>query len=600
MNKKIFLTSMVALMVACPAYAELVNDPGSNPPTQSGYIASTSSSEPCDTDPLMYQGQAVGYGTYTLTAQWEKDECPITLNSHTGANEYGSTASVPTTLYARYGDNVYLSEADRTASTNAMSTTENRLTHIPTGKTYTLTLNTNVATAGTGGMNAAHTDSQVTAASGTKAASTTATMSFAGFYSDAQSSKTTTNGTQYIGDGNSGMITQNGITAGTSISKVDGTCPLTVWHAQYTCQDAATYTPQLTGYTFAGWYDAENDGNAVTDFCLDSNKTVYAHWAAKKYNIIYQPGNCAGSGKTILNALTYDMAPNHAVLSPSDAQVSIPTGYVFDYWSANIYGDDNHWDPTDVYGSSAWQTDGNLVFTANCVPDTYTVTYVAGTNCSGSNSDTATYADSYTVQTYSAAGMTANTGYHLPTGSGWSSDWTNGTSTTPGTNTAGSINAGNITYYIPNDVTLTMPNCVANEYKVTYICDNGTVNGILTRPNGETNLDAATFGDPYTFWSIDVCSAAGQTNSAWSCVGDTSGDTINQTTNAASWTTAENVTCTMQYDADMVGLVYLKEPGDTTPYSTDTCNYGNSQFTLPAQPTKTGYTFTGWKVTNHQ
>ena len=595
MNKKIFLTSMVALMVACPAYAELVNDPGSNPPTQSGYIASTSSSEPCDTDPLMYQGQAVGYGTYTLTAQWEKDECPITLNSHTGANEYGSTASVPTTLYARYGDNVYLSEADRTASTNAMSTTENRLTHIPTGKTYTLTLNTNVATAGTGGMNAAHTDSQVTAASGTKAASTTATMLFAGFYSDAQSSKTTTNGTQYIGT--DGKITTDGITAGISISKVDGDCPSTVWHAQYTCQDEEPYTPYLTGYSFMGWYDAANDGNRVIDFCLDSDKTVYAQWFAQHFSITY---DCHGgtiavessSPTWVIDHVEYDQL--YAFKSQADLctyQNHTPSG-----WSCTT----NVTPVTPWYTEQNWQIAKDVVCTAQWDDTPYTVTYVAGTNCSGSNSDTATYADSYTVQTYSAAGMTANTGYHLPTGSGWSSDWTNGTSTTPGTNTAGSINAGNITYYIPNDVTLTMPNCVANEYKVTYICDNGTVNGILTMPNGETNSDAATFGDPYTFWSIDVCSAAGQTNSAWSCVGDTSGDTINQTTNAASWTTAENVTCTMQYDADMVGLVYLKEPGDTTPYSTDTCNYGNSQFTLPAQPTKTGYTFTGWKVTNHQ
>lgn len=579
MNKKIFLTSMVALMVACPAYAELTPDPGSNPPTQSGYINYDgtnydSDDESCAADPLTYQGTSENYGTYTLTAQWDVDQCTIELDPNVANGGASSNTDPFATLYTTYNVGAYKDSA----RTNLMSTNSNGLSSAPIGKTVTLTANTNNP----------NSTNDITVSGGTLSGQ----LPFNGFFSAA------TGGTQYISQTNPYYILSAGDTAAKGVNtNGTGKCPTDMtWYAQYGCFQTTLPTASKPGYTFDGWYDAANNGNQVDDFCLDGDKTVYAHWTPKQYNIIYQPGNCAGSGRTISNDLTYDVAPNHTVLSPSDAQVSIPTGYVFDYWLANVDGDDNHWDPDEVYGSSAWQTDGNLVFTANCVPDTYTVTYVAGTNCSGSDSDTATYADPYTVQTYSAAGMTANTGYHLPTGSGWSSDWTNGTSTTPGTNTAGSINAGNITYYIPNDVTLTMPNCVANEYKVTYTCDNGTVNGILTAPNGETNPDAATFGDPYTFWSIDVCSAAGQTNSAWSCVGDTSGDTINQTTNAASWATAENVTCTMQYNADMVDLIWKYENGN--PDTQNTCNYGNGNISIPANPTKTGYTFTGWKVTN--
>ena len=119
--------------------------------------------------------------------------------------------------------------------------------------------------------------------------------------------------------------------------------------------------------------------------------------------------------------------------------------------------------------------------------------------------------------------------------------------------------------------------------------------GTLTLPAGETNPDPVTYGDPYTFWNLDVCDAQGQTNQAWECVGDESGNTIDQNANANSWGTAENVTCTAQYSADIVDLIWKYENGN--PDTQNTCNYGNGNISIPANPSKPGYTFTGWKVT---
>ena len=747
MNKKIFLTSMVALMIACPAYA-VHYDPSANDPNRSGYIDTNDQSADCDTLPLTYNGSSPQYGTYYLAAQWEEDECPITLNSHTGANEYGSTASDPTTLYARYADNVYLSVADRTASTNAMSTSANGLTTNPTGKTYTLTLNTNVTTAGTGGMNAAHTDSQVTAASGTKAASTTATMSFAGFFDATQLSKTQTNGTQYIDDGNTGKITQNGITAGTSISKVNGTCPSTEWHAQYTCQNAATYTPQLTGYTFAGWYDAANNGNQVNDFCLDSNKTVYAHWTPRTKTITLDPNNAYGGDSTI-NTTPYPQI--YGVYEGDVYRTStLDTGEKMGVASGN--------------SPQSQLTEAGVNLSAlgsgkKTIPTGEQLTLTLNTNAPTNPSNSTQYSVSYTPTNATLTGRRSLLGYYSSTGGNtkyingsgdlqyyltqaggdrgacdaaesanmpsclndetWYAHWScvnvtlpSNSPTLTGYTFDGWYDAANGGNQVPDSFCATANTTIyaqwtATTHTVTYDCNGGTIASpnIVESAGATTATDTVTYDDLYAFVSqADLCTYQNQTPSGWSCTnatpwytqqnwqidndvvctaqwnatpytitydcgslpnngGTVNGGTFEDGTNNvdtvyngmpmylvrqsasgcgtgtqldgyhfAGWTCTPNLatgsssatyfvnwptsstvsttidsiglsgnaTCEAKWAENTVNLIYLEEAGDATPYDTDTCVYGNSSFNLPSQPTKTGYTFTGWKVTNHQ
>lgn len=102
MKNKLFLTSMLALMVACPAYAELVNDPGSNPQTQSGYINYDgtdydSADESCAADPLTSLSRTHPYGTYYLTADWTANSCTVTYRatSHS-ANSSATTSNTAT------------------------------------------------------------------------------------------------------------------------------------------------------------------------------------------------------------------------------------------------------------------------------------------------------------------------------------------------------------------------------------------------------------------------------------------------------------------------------------------------------------------------
>ena len=508
--KKLFLTSGLVLCMAGQAYAS----------TDITYNGSAYGASGCN-----YTYLDTYDTSSSLEAIWESNPYTITLSSHNGTNEYGSTAVSPTSLYALYGDAVYL----ESAHTNAMSTTANGLTTVPTGKTYTLTLNTNVTTAGTGGMNAAHTNDQVTAASGTKAASTTATMSFAGFYSDAQSSKTTTNGTQYIGT--DGKITTDGISAGT------GTASASTWHAQYTCKNAATYTPQLTGYTFTGWYDAANSGNVVKDFCLDSNKTVYAHWTANQYNVIYKPTTNSASTAT---------AYTHRRGATYDTNYVIPT--------SGTAGDGVNGAKTAKtgYTFAGWTTDSTPTFTGNTLDNQWTGE-TPWTRTTALNVYAAYTANNINI-TFNCAKPTA--GAAIPGVSG--------------------------TYPVTASETVS-----ANPATIQIAMD-GT---------GKIN---------------QTCSLNGWTFDGWSCstglTSDSAGNhsvlfiTKAQTETAGGgyqvyMKNASGVTCKAKWTQNHITLNWNKNGADSADIAATACDYDGS-ITLPTAPTRNGYTFQGWTVSN--
>ena len=598
--KKLFLTSGLVLCMAGQAYASTAINYDNNSYGPSG----------CNYTYLdTYENSS------SLEAIWESNPYTITLNSHTETNEYGSTAASPESLYALYGDAVYLEQAH----TNAMSTTANGLTAapngaLPTGKTYTLTLNTNVTTAGTGGMNAAHTDSQVTAASGTKAASTNAQMSFAGFYSAAQSSKTTTNGTQYIGT--DGKITTNGISAGT------GTASASMWHAQYTCTTAATYEPALQGYTFTGWYDAANNGNVVNDFCLDSNKTVFAHWTANHYDVIYDPGthgacgaSCASTGTNAgkyvhTNGATYDS--NYTAVTQNTTSIIPNTGYNFVGWNTQSGQTTANWT-----GETPWtHTDAYIVYAAYTA-QSFNVTYAPGAHGTGgaTYNNGITYDGSYTVLAPGAVStpVVANPGYEFI-------GWNDGTAD----RATGYIYTQ---YQTVGALTLTAQYS-AKTTKVAYNCGNSRattpVAGTWTTPgtgtwtqvaasggiwaasdNSGIYAQTATYDSAFTHpTGSSVCSLDGYTFYAWVCVTGTTSATTGGLSNnglgtgddANKWKTdAAAVTCTATWTPNHITLNWNKNGADSADIAATACDYDGG-IDLPTAPTRQGYTFQGWTV----
>ena len=354
---------------------------------------------------------------------------------------------------------------------------------------------------------------------------------------------------------------------------------------------------------------------------------------------------------------------------------------------------------------------GTYTLTAQWLPVDYSVTYIPGTGCVGGTTDPdITYGSSYTVKNYSTAGITAAPGYTLPTSVSWTGDWTNGSSSVAGTQTNSNYNPGAINYYIPNNLTLTSPDCTPNQYPVTDDCAGGTVDSSLvdsvdsngygidnvtymttsyvfqhqsdlctypnqtpgeftcthnadgtpwfaaqiwdipdnvtctanwndtpytitydcgslpdnggtvnggTFENGTNNVDTPVYnGQNYSIkQNANGCGSTGQLDgyhfTGWECTPNlatgSSTDVYSVNSPAShpenvvqtiSLGISGNATCVAQWEANKVNLKYLENEGDTTPYSTDSCQYGADTFVLPANPSKAGYTFTGWLVTD--
>ena len=622
--KKLFLTSGLVLCMAGQAYADNITYDNNN----SQYGSSACTYPYLDT----YDVDS------SLEAMWDPNPYTISLNSHTGANEYGSTASSPTDLYAVFGDAVYLEQAH----TNAMSTSANGLTTNPGGKTYTLTLNPNLP--------GSHQVSEISGSTG-YAASTNATMTFAGFFSATQSSKSQTNGTKYISgasDTNPGKITSDGISAGT------GTVGNSTWHAQYTCTNADTYTPVLAGYTFNGWYDAATNGNVVNDFCLGSNKTVWAHWTANSCTVTYNPTSHSTnpSATAVTNTATYDApysVPTTAGRGGAGTLSAPATGYSFVGWTTDTEANMTVTRSTTTTGtvSNAWTwTDTNNWTSTTCptlyaayIANQYTVTYNYGAHAKAGSTDLANYTDTtlatygstYTVLGYSttpiSAHMQAADGY---TFRGWSLDSSPTVTESGGVYSVSSpfttgtwTRTANTTVYAAYS---------ANSYTITYNCGgpksgsasvvNAAVTGVVAAGSVPTQQTIA-MGGSYTL-QANTCTLAGYGFAGWDCktagsvaltgtptVSYTDYDGTTQSTIFASgatgtFTNAANITCTAKWTQNQIGLTWNANGGvdqdGTSAYApgsgTDSCNYDGG-ITLPAVPRRDGYTFTGWTVSNN-
>ncbi len=174
------------------------------------------------------------------------------------------------------------------------------------------------------------------------------------------------------------------------------------------------------------------------------------------------------------------------------------------------------------------------------------------------------------------------------------------------------------TWDIPDDVTCTA-HWSETPYTITYDCgslpnNGGVVNG-GTFENSTNNVDTVYNGQNYSVKSdASGCGTgnqlAGYHFAGWSCTPNLATGSGSQiysvdwpTSTVVSQTIASlgisaDATCDALWQENGVNLRYLENAGDVTPYHTDSCQYGNDTFTLPAEPSKTGYTFTGWKVTD--
>ena len=284
------------------------------------------------------------------------------------------------------------------------------------------------------------------------------------------------------------------------------------------------------GYTFAGWYDNEVlTGNPITEISTDEtgNRTYWAKWTINQYTITFDT-----DGGSEVAPITQDYGS--AITAPA-----APTreGYTFTGWDTAI---------------PATMPAHNMTITAQWTVNQYTITFDTD-----GGSEVAPITQDYGSAITAPAAPTRE-GY---TFTGWDK-------TIPATMPAG-------------DMTITAQWTV-NQYTITYDLDGGTAEGNPDTYTVET--DAFTLKNP---------TRPGYTFTGWSGTGLTGEDNLTVTIPKGS---TGNRSYPAHWSLNTYSITYDLNggtaSGNPTSYTVE-----SATITLN-QPTKTGYTFTGWSGTD--
>ncbi len=321
----------------------------------------------------------------------------------------------------------------------------------------------------------------------------------------------------------------------------DGTIADDANPSEYTIE-TATITlaePSKTGYTFDGWYSGNTK---FTEITLGSTGTLAltASWTAIEYKITYVLGTNGVNGD---NPETYTIESDTITFEDPSR-----VGYEFAGW-------------VDADGNAITQiekgTTGGITITAKWTAITYYITYDLD---DGTIADDANPSE-YTIETATITlAEPSKTGY---TFDGWYSGNTKFTEITLGSTGTLALTAS----------------WTAIEYKITYVLGTNGVNG----DNPETytiESDTITFEDP---------SRVGYEFAGWV---DENGSPITQITVGSTGA----VTITATWSLNTYSITYeLNDDDDDS-----TVNNNPTEFTVEsatitfADPSRVGYTFTGW------
>ena len=307
--------------------------------------------------------------------------------------------------------------------------------------------------------------------------------------------------------------------------------------------------PVKTGYTFAGWYKAEDfTGNAVTEIAQGStgNITLYAKWELVSYTITYELN---GGTNVPENPAGYNVETETITLKDP-----VKPGYTFGGWymAEDFTG--------DAVTEIAQGSTGDITLYAKWVKEgDYTITYVldGGTNVPENP-------PSYNVETETITlKEPVKTGY---TFAGWykAEDFTGNAVTEI---VQGST--GNITLYAKWEL---------ESYTITYELYGGT--NVPENPAGY-NVETGTITlkaptkDKYDFkgWYKDA-------------------EFTTQVTEIPQGSTG-NITLYAKWELVSYTITYELEGGTNAPENPASYNVETETITLK-DPAKLGYTFAGW------
>lgn len=318
-----------------------------------------------------------------------------------------------------------------------------------------------------------------------------------------------------------------------------------------------------TGYTQLGWADSRTATtqqystlSGVSDGWVESkypSNNIYAVWKPNTYSIAYNANG--GTGTTATSTHTYDTAK--ALTSNGFSR----TGYTFTGWNTQANGSGTAYSNAQSVKNLTTSNGSTVTLYAQWSVNNYTLTF----NANGGSVSPASKSLAYGSQ-YGTLPTPTRNGY---TFTGWFTAASGGTKVSNTT----TMGAGNVTVYAQ---------WAPTNYTITYNLNGGTnPSGVSTNYN--INTATITLPTPnrsgYTF-------AGWYTNSSFTGSAVTSiakGSTGNKVF-YAKWTPA-NYTISYNLNGGSVS-------GNPTSYNIETAT-----FTLK-NPTKTGYTFTGWTGSN--
>lgn len=308
-------------------------------------------------------------------------------------------------------------------------------------------------------------------------------------------------------------------------------------------------TAARTGYTFIGWFTSADGGRQIistTKVETESNHTLYAHWSANEYRVTFDPngGSVIPAFKSVEYKATYGSLP-----TPTKA------GYTFTGWR-----DKNG---NSITASSTVTEASDHTLYARWSASEYTVTlYSVGEKYK-------TFKVTY-GETYSGLPTPPRTGYVFL---GWYADnpeYTPEPSDSAKVEATDKVTITNDIYlyawWEESDVTVTLdPNGGGVTSKTKYVNYGKTYGSFPT---------AVRTG--YTFLGWYTAKTGGTKITASTTVTKTSDHTL-----YAHW---EGLTIRVTLETD----------GGHVNYNGFDAKVEGTYSNLPPNPTKTGYTFTGW------
>lgn len=306
----------------------------------------------------------------------------------------------------------------------------------------------------------------------------------------------------------------------------------------YNTAVTAPANPTKTGYTFDGWYSDAGLTTAYTFTTMPAEDiTLYAKWTANKYTVTFDSNG--GDAPSVANKeVTYDQ--QYGALATTSR-----TGYTFKGWFTQASGG------AKIEATNLVTTASHQTLYAQWEINQYTISF----NSNGGSSINP-ITQNYNTNV-SAPTPPTKTGYDF---AGWYSD-------------VGLTIAYSFTTMPAENITL-----YAKWTTITYTI---TYNDL----EGQTNNNPPSYTIEDTITLADLAHRVSHTFVGWFDA-QSSGNQVTQITNSIG-----NLTLYARWQIRTYTVTF-KDWNDST-LKTESVNHG-SNATAPADPTRTGYTFTSW------